>query len=384
MWQQEFLWFFTLLHHAFRKNHAIAFEGLMVWAVAHVFGFYNPKQVADFLEVPHQQCSTELQEGSVYPVQKMLLRFLVKQAAEKRKPVMSQSAATRSRAGTPFSMDDSVMDRFGTLLRCPWRWESGRYQKIMRGPDCLGMVCTIQPRAWPLHGLFCPKPGRYPTTKADGLIGMLTQLKTALLREGLESTQLPLTMDAADVSQALRARRQQLGCIDSSMAGTGHSVLTIDGQPGAASTWKKVMMVEAPQGGIDGPSCRIRGSRPTWGSLLLCFFRKRTTRSSSLMHLRQRSLRGAAIWHIGQQHPVMAGFWKIMKAIFPSRSRHLQGDGLDAALLSKVFASLLALRLHAQGVFSTLTSTESMRTLRREEDVRDFLVTHFPAPFSIA
>jgi hypothetical protein len=26
---------------------------LMVLAVAHLFGFYNPKQLADFLEVPH-------------------------------------------------------------------------------------------------------------------------------------------------------------------------------------------------------------------------------------------------------------------------------------------------------------------------------------------
>ena len=55
MWQQEFLWFFTIFHQEFRKNNAIAFEVLMVLAVAHLFGFYNPKQLADFLEVPHQQ-----------------------------------------------------------------------------------------------------------------------------------------------------------------------------------------------------------------------------------------------------------------------------------------------------------------------------------------
>ena len=42
MWQQELIWFFTLFHHEFRKNNAIAFEVLMVLAVAHLFGFYNP------------------------------------------------------------------------------------------------------------------------------------------------------------------------------------------------------------------------------------------------------------------------------------------------------------------------------------------------------
>src|SRR3954449_296841 len=65
MWQQEFIWFFTIFHQEFRKNNPIAFEVLMVLAVAHLFGFYNPKQLADFLEVPHQQFYTELKDWSV-------------------------------------------------------------------------------------------------------------------------------------------------------------------------------------------------------------------------------------------------------------------------------------------------------------------------------
>src|SRR5215471_18881631 len=73
----------------------------------------NPKQLADFLEVPHQQFSTALQDWRVYHVKKMLLRFMVKQAAEKLKPAMSKSAATRSRAGMTLSIDNSVMDRCG-------------------------------------------------------------------------------------------------------------------------------------------------------------------------------------------------------------------------------------------------------------------------------
>src|SRR3989475_12695829 len=107
------------------KNNPIAFEVLMVLAVAHLFGFYNPKQLADFLEVPHQQFSTELKDWSVYHVKKMLLRFMVKQAAEHLKPVMSKSAATRSRAGMTLSIDNSGMDRLVKLLRCAWNWYSG-------------------------------------------------------------------------------------------------------------------------------------------------------------------------------------------------------------------------------------------------------------------
>jgi hypothetical protein len=281
MWQQEFLWFFTIFHQEFRKNNGVAFETLMVLAVAHLFGFYNPKQLADFLEVPHQQFSTVLKDWSVYQVKKMLLRFMVKQAAEQRKPVMSKSAATRSRAGTTLSIDNSVMDRFGNLLRCTWNWYSGRYHKVIRGQDLLGIVFTIEHIALPLHLLFCPKQGRYHTTKADLLIFMLIQLKTAFLREGIDITQFPLTMDSAYVSQELREKLHQLGFSDIIIAGKGNYVFTIDAQKWDASTWKKVLMLEEPTWGIDVPSCRIWGYRPTFGSLILFFFRKSTTRSYS-------------------------------------------------------------------------------------------------------
>jgi hypothetical protein len=384
MWQQEFLWFFTLFHHEFRKNNAIAFEVLMVLAVAHVFGFYNPKQLADFLEVPHQQFYTELKDWSVYHVKKMLLRFMVKQAAEKLKAVMSQSAATRSRAGTTLSIDNSVMDRCGKLLRCTWSWYSGRYHQVIRGQDLLSIVFTIHRIAFPLHVLFCPKQGRYHTTKADLLIFMLTQLKTAFLREGIDITQLPLTMDSAYVSQALRERLHQLGFSQIIIAGKGNYVFTIDDKKQDALTWKKALTLESPKWGIDVPSCRLWGDSPSFGLLILFFFRKSTTRSYYLMNFSQASLRGAEIWHIWKQHHVVECFWKIMKSIFQIRSMQLQGDGLYTALLIKVFAYLLALRLQAQRVFSKLTITEIMRKLRREEDLRDFLETHFHAPFSIA
>jgi Transposase DDE domain len=383
MWQQELLWFFTIFHHEFRKNNAIAFEVLMVLAVAHWFGFYNPKQLADFLEVPHQQFYTELKDWSVYHVKKMLLRFMVKQAAEKLKPVMSKSAATRSRAGMTLSIDNSVMDRCGKLLRCTWSWYSGRYHKVIRGQDLLGIVLTIHHIAFPLHVLFCSKQGRYHTTKADLLIFMLTQLKTAFLHEGIDITQLPLTMDSAYVSQELRARLHQLGFSQIIIAGKGNYVFTIDDKKQDALTWKKALTLESSKWGIDVPSCRLWGYSPTFGLLILFFFRKSTTRSYYLMNFSQESLRGAEIWHIWQQHHVVECFWKIMKSIFQLRSMQLQGDGLYTALLIKVFAYLLALRLKAQRVFSKLTITEIMRKLRREEDLRDFLVTHFHAPFSI-
>src|SRR5215831_9001514 len=101
-----------------------------------------------------------------------------------------------------------------------------------------------------------------------------------------------------------------------------------------------------------------------------------------LMNFSQVSLRGAEIWHIWKQHHVIECFWKMMKSIFQIRSMQLQGDGLYTALLIKVFAYLLALRLQGHSVFSPLTITQIMRKLSREHDFREFLATHFHAPFS--
>ena len=383
MWQQEFTWFFAIFHQEFRKNDPVAFEVLMVLAVANLFGFYNPKQLADFLDVPHQKFYVELKEWSVYQVKKMLRGFMVKQAAEQLKPVMSKSASTQSRAGMSLSIDNSVIDRFGKLIRCTYSWYSGRYHKVIRGQDLLGIVLTINNIALPLHLLFCPKQGRYHTKKADLLIFMLTQLKAEFHREGIDITHLPLTLDSGYVSQELRDRLHQLGFSKMIIAGKGNYVFTIDGQRWDASTWKKVLMLEESKWGIDVPSCRTWGDSPTFGSLILFFFRKSTTRSYYLMNFSQVALRGAEIWHIWKQHHVIEWFWKMMKSIFQIRSMHLQGDGLYTALLIKVLAYLLVLRLQAQGVFSNLTITQIMRQLRRKEDLRDFLATHFHTPVSI-
>ena len=383
MWQQEFTWFFTIFHQEFRKKDPIAFEVLMVLALAHMFGFYNPKQLADYLDVPHQRFYTELKGWSLYHVKKMLRLFMVKKAAEALKPVMSKSASTRSRAGVTLSIDNSVMDRFGKLLRCAYRWFSGRHHKVIRGQDLLGIVLTIHQIALPLHLLFCPKQGRSYTKKADLLIFMFRQLKADFNREGIDITQFPLTLDSGFVSEELKQRLHKLGFTQIIIAGKGNYVFTIGDQKQPACAWKKVLTLQESKWGIDVPSCRIRGKSPTFGSLILFFFQKSTTRSYYLMNFSQVSLRGAEIWHMWQQHHVIECFWKIMKSIFYIRSMQLQGDGLYTALLIKVLAYLVALHVQASGVFSKLTMTQIMRKLRREEDLREFLATHFYDPFSI-
>ena len=162
--------------------------------------------MADFLDIPPQKLSVQLKEWSVYALQEMLLRFMVKQAVEPLQPVVTTSAATLSRAGVTFAVDNRVVDRFGKRLRCTWSWYSGRCHDGVRGQDLLGMVFTINPMVFPLHLLFCPKQGRYKTNKAEWFIFMFSRLQAACTREGIDLTKIPLTMASWFVSQPLRER----------------------------------------------------------------------------------------------------------------------------------------------------------------------------------
>jgi hypothetical protein len=383
MWQQEFTWFFALFHHEFRQGHRIAFEVLMALAFAHFFGFYNPKQLADFLDIPHQKLYAQLKDCSLYYIKEILVRFMVKQAVEHLKPALSKSAATQSRSGMTLSIDNSVIDRLGKLLRCTWSWYSGRHHDVVRGQDLLGIVLTIHHIALPLHLLFCPKQGRYNTNKADLLIFMLSRLKAAFAREGVDLTKISLTMDSWFVSQPLRTRLHRLGFTKIIIAGKSNYTFTIDSKKQKASQWKKDLVLHDPQWGIDVPSCRVRGHSPTFGSIILFFFQKSTTRSFYLMNFSQVSMRGAEIWHIWKQHHLIECFWKILKSIFHIRSMQLQGNGLYTALLIKVLAYLLAIRLKAHRPFSQLTITQIMRHLSRNHGLRDLMMTHFHVAFPI-
>ena len=55
----------------------------------------------------------------------------------------------------------------------------------------------------------------------------------------------------------------------------------------------------------------------------------------------------------------------------------LHDNGLYAALLIKVLAYLLAIRLRVNKAFSKCSITQRMRRVRREEDLRDLIDEHF-------
>ena len=376
-------WFFIIFSSEFRQNKIDAFETIMFLAIAHCFGFYNPKQLADFLGIPHQTFYRSLKEFSLYYLKKMLIRFMVKQAAEQLRPALDKSDATKSRAGVSITVDNSVIDRLGKMLRCTWSWYSGRCKKVVNGQDLLGIVLTFGGMAFPLHLLFCSKQGRANTDKPGLLIAMLKELKEEFEKEGIDITAFPLTFDSWFVSNELKFQLHSPGFKKIVIAGKGNYTFTIDTKKQKASQWKKTLKFVKKQWGVDVPSLRVRANSPTFGSIVLFFFEKSTTRTYYLMDFSKTSLRSAEIWHIWQQHHIIEQFWKILKSLLKIKSMRLHDNGLYAALLIKVVAYLFLVRLKLKKNFLKFSLTEIMRKIQREFDLKDILDEHFHLPIAV-
>jgi len=75
---------------------------------------------------------------------------MVKIASERLKPVLQKSDATKSRAGISLSVDNSVINRFGKMIRCTYNWYSGRWKKVVNGNEERSIILTINGMAIPL------------------------------------------------------------------------------------------------------------------------------------------------------------------------------------------------------------------------------------------
>ena len=341
-------WFFLTFGKEFRQGKLVAFQTLMFLALAHFFGVYNPKQLADFLGIPHQKLYAQLKEWSLYYLREMLMRFMVKQAVERLKPVLAKSPATLSRSGITLSVDNSVLDRLGRLLRCTWSWSSGRWKKVVNGQALLGVVLTIGGIVFPWGLWFCATQGRATTAKPSLLIALLARLKKAFAKEGIDIPAFPLTLDSWFVSAWLRKELQSLGFSKIILAGKGNYVFTIGGKKQKASLWRKEIVLPRTQWGIEVAALRVRAINPTFGDIVVLFSKKSTTRNYYLLDFSESPMRGAEIWHSWKQHAAIEAFWKLLKSILKIKAMQLQGDGLYIALLIKVLAYVLALRVKAK------------------------------------
>ncbi len=313
----------------------------MLMSIAHVFGLYTPKELADYLDIRSQPLYAHLKSLSLYSLQKLMLGFMVKQAAQQLNEVLHKSAPTQSRARISIHGDDSVLERVGKQIRCTYTWYSGRFKQVVTGNALLGLVLTVNDQILPLHLMFVSKQGRANTTKPELLLKMLTELKALFAQEGIDITKFPLTLDSWFASQELRQKLLSLGFEHLIVAGKSSYVFTIEQQKNKARDWKSQLNLNDPQWGVDVPHLRPIAQSPTFRKVVLFFFAKSTTRVFYLIDFSRQPGRSAEIWHVWQQHHKIEQFWRLLKSVFRLKTIQLRGDGLYAGLLSKVIAYLV-------------------------------------------
>ena len=340
-------------------------------------GLYTPKELADQLGVQAQPIYKELQGMSLYSVQKLMTRLMVKQAAEQLRPILEKSPATISRAGISISGDDTVIQRIGKKIRSTYRWYSGRAKQVVNGNDLMGLVLTIEGIILPLHLMFCSKQGRSNTSKPQLLLKMLTELKELFDEEGIDITQFPLTLDSWFASEPLRKELLILGFKKIIIAGKSNYTFTIGGEKDNASGWKTKLDLSECEWAADVPVCRVKAKSPTFGNVALLFFRKNSTRVYYLMDLSEKPGRAAEIWRAWKLHHAVEQFWKTLKSIFNLKSIQLRGKGLYTGLLAKVLAYLLVMRLKFQKDHKKLSVLQILRKIRREGRLENIIDEHF-------
>ena len=172
-------------------------------------------------------------------------------------------------------MDDSVIDRVGNRLRCTYSWYSGRWKKVVKGQNLLGIVLTIHGKVLPLHLLFCSKQGSKNTDKPSLLLSMLTRLKEEFIQQGIDITTFPLTMDSWYVSEPLKQALHELGFTNIVVVGKGSYVFCDGEVKTTAAQWKRKIEYDSALWGIEVPAQRKTLANPTFGRVNLLFFRQK-------------------------------------------------------------------------------------------------------------
>ena len=373
--------FFVKFSKLFRSGKIEAFEAIMVLSISHAYGCFNPKQLADYLGINHQKIYTEISTWTVYRLRKVLKFMMINQAVEELKKIENKSASTKSRAKITIAVDDSVIDRVGTRLRCTWNWYSGRWKKVVNGQNILGIVLTINGKAFPLGIRFCAKQGRKNTDKPSMLLEMLKEIKEECLKQNIDLTDCAITLDSWYVSQKLREELSKLGFKKIIMAGKSSYVFSGENFKGRASEWKKRINYQENMWGVTVPALRKKLLSPTFGQLNLLFFQKSKTRCFLLMDLSTISLRGIEIWRIWQAHNVIEQFWKILKSVLKIGAMKLRKEGIYTGLLIKVIAYLVLLSIQLLPSFRRLSLTQIMRKIESETKLENLLKEHFHFDF---
>ena len=365
--------FQDLLSSYFHRMTSQVIETLVLLCVCHLFGLYNPNQVADALGLPKARLYRRLGALSLYHSKALNLRLGSAMAVDFIRDVESKSASTQSRRCITLSVDDTNLPReTGALAYCS-KWWSKKHNTAILCQNVLGIPLKVGDIIIPLDVCLVSKQGRGNTDKPSLVVAMLTDVLAFFDAHEIDLRTYPITFDSWYGSRNLIDALSELGFVSILVHGKNNYVMTIRDTSAKLSVHKKHIHLREDQWGCEKPVCRLKAESPTFGPCIVIFFRDRGKIRTLLGF--GKPLRTCEALRSWAQHHGIEQFWRYLKSNLRLSAMSLESRrGAYAALGIKVMSYLMLLQmsLSAQHTFHQI----QLQLTGERQTLRDFM-THF-------
>ena len=367
------IFFQDLLSSYFQRLRQQTVETLLLLCVCHLFGLYNPNQVADALKLPKARLYRSLSSLSLYHAKHLNLRLGCAMAVDFIKDTESKSASTQSRRCITVSVDDSNLPRQAEKMPYCSHYYSKAHNTAIFCQNILGITLKCGDHVLPLDMRLVSKQGRGNTDKPTLVITMLKEVLAFFDAHGIDLRKYPITFDSWYVSRKLVDALSALGFTSILVHGKNNFVMTIAETKAKLSVHKKNIDLHEDQWGCDKPVYRAKAMSPTFGECIVIFFRDRGKVRTLLVF--GKPLRASEAIRIWSQHHGIEQFWRHLKTNLHVSAMSLQSrEGAYVSLGIKVMSYLMLLQI---SISERRTFHQIQLQLTGERQILTDFITHF-------
>ena len=367
------IFFQDLLFAYFQRMTQQIVETLVLLSVCHLFGLYNPNQVADALGLPKTRLYRRMSSLSLYHAKSLNLRLGCAMALDFIKDAENKSASTQSRRCITVSVDDSNLSREGERLSYCSNYYSTKHRMPIWCQNVLGITLKVGDRVIPLDMRLVSKQGRGNTDKPTLLMTMLKEVLEFFDTHGVDLRKYPITFDSWYGSRKLVETLSDLGFASILVHGKNNYVMTIGDTTAKLSVHKKHIELREDQWGCDKPVYRAKAISRTFGECIVVFFRDRGKIRTLLVF--GKPLRTCEALRIWSQHHGIEQFWRYLKSNLHVSAMSLQSrEGAYVSLGIKVISYLMLLQI---SISERRTFHQIQLQLTGERQTLIELMTHF-------
>ena len=365
--------FQDLLSSYFQRMRREVVETLLLLSVCHLFGLYNPNQVADALELPKARLYRGIGALSLYHAKCLNLRLGCAMVLDLIKDAESKSASTQSRRCITISVDDTNLPRDGGSLAYTSKWWSKKHNTSIRCQNVLGITLKIGDRVLPLDMRLVSKQGRGNTDKPSLVIAMLKEVLAFFDAHQMDLRKYPITFDSWYGSRKLVDALSDLGFVSILVHGKNNYVMRIGDTTAKLSVHKKDVVLREDQWGCDKPVRRLKAESRTFGPCVVIFFRDRGKIRTLLVF--GKPLRTCEAVRIWSQHHGVEQYWRYLKSSVRVSTMSLESrEGAYASLGIKAMSYLMLLQV---SISERRTFHQIQLQLTGERQTLIELIAHF-------